>query len=205
MLFRSLRNSIRFCLNTGVTHLSAYLLRIEEHTTFWQQRQSLSLPDEEQAAQLYETACVEIERGGLHQYEISNFAQPGKESRHNLKYWNLQPYLGLGPAAHSFFQGKRFYWPRSLRGFLEDKLPLPEEDTEIPAGSFQEYAMLRLRLTQGLTEKGCQSRYRVGIPEKLRRTAEKYEAAGLTEVTPDGIRLTTKGFLVSNALLAEML
>ncbi|MCH4238850.1 MAG: radical SAM family heme chaperone HemW [Oscillospiraceae bacterium] len=201
----SLRNSIQFCLNAGVTHLSAYLLRVEEHTAFWQRRQSLSLPDEEQAAQLYETACAEIERGGLQQYEISNFAQPGKESRHNLKYWDLQPYLGLGPAAHSFFQGKRFYWPRSLRDFLRGTSPLPEEDAKIPAGSFREYAMLRLRLTQGLTEQDCQKRYRTGIPDNLRRTAKKYEAAGLTEVTADSVRLTAKGFLVSNALLAEML
>lgn len=201
----SLRESIRFCLNVGVTHLSAYLLRVEEHTAFWSKRQNLCLPNEEQAAELYEMTCSELESGGLSQYEISNFAKPGKESRHNLKYWNLQPYLGLGPAAHSFFNGKRSYWPRSLQGFLNGEEPLPEEDSDIPAGSFTEYAMLRLRLTAGLTETECHEHFGCGIPEHLRKTAEHYEQAGLTVVSPECVRFTPKGFLVSNALLAEML
>ena len=201
----SLQNSIAFCLNAGVTHLSAYLLRVEEHTAFWQQRQVLCLPDEDEAAALYETACEQLEAGGLQQYEISNFALPGMESRHNLKYWELKPYLGLGPAAHSYFCGKRFYWPRSLKGFLDGEAPLPETDEEIPAGSFTEYAMLRLRLTAGLTEVECQKQFQHGIPAEMRQIAEKYTVAGLTEVTREYIRFTRKGFLVSNALLAEML
>lgn len=202
---QSLRNSIRFCLEAGVTHLSAYLLRVEEHTAFWQQRQTLCLPDEEESARLYESACAQLEAGGLRQYEISNFAVPGCESRHNLKYWNLQPYLGFGPAAHSYFLGRRFYRTRSLRAFLNGEEPLPETDEEIPAGSFTEYAMLRLRLTEGLTEAGCRACFGSGIPEEVRRAARRYEAAGLTRTGPAGIQLTTQGFLVSSALLAELL
>lgn len=201
----SLRKSIRFCLDAGVTHLSAYLLRVEEHTAFWQQRQRLCLPDDEEAAVLYETACAELEAGGLQQYEISNFAVPGRESKHNLKYWNLQPYLGFGPAAHSYFQGKRFYWPRSLKGFLAGEAPLPEVDEEIPAGSFSEYAMLRLRLVDGLTEAGCREHFGRGIPPEVRKAAQRYAAAGMTEVTEERVRFTREGFLVSNALLIELL
>lgn len=201
---QSLQNSVHFCLDAGVTHLSAYLLRVEEHTAFWQRRSELCLPDEEQSAALYLEACQLAEAGGLMQYEISNFAVPGRESRHNLKYWNLSPYLGLGPAAHSYLFDRRFYWERSLRGFLAGDAPLPEEDEIIPAGSFAEYAMLRLRLTEGLTEEGCQAHFACGIPSALRRKAQRYAAAGLTRISPQSVALTRQGFLVSNALLGEL-
>ncbi|ARP49514.1 radical SAM family heme chaperone HemW [Caproicibacterium lactatifermentans] len=201
----TLQKSVQFCLQAGVTHLSMYLLRIEPHTAYWQRREQMDLPDDDKAAELYEKACSLAEKGGLRQYEISNFARPGQESRHNLKYWDLAPYLGLGPAAHSYFGGKRFYWPRSLRGFLAGEAPLPEEDAEIPAGSFAEYAMLRLRLTAGLREADCRKRFGHGIPDAMRRTAQRYVPAGLTQVSPESLRLTRRGFLVSNPLLADLL
>lgn len=102
-------------------HVSAYLLKIEPRTAFYQRREQLQLPDEDETCSLYEAACEELERHGLMQYEISNFARPGFESRHNLKYWHCEEYLGLGPAAHSFLNGKRFYEARDLRAFLAGK------------------------------------------------------------------------------------
>ncbi|MCH3973018.1 MAG: radical SAM family heme chaperone HemW [Oscillospiraceae bacterium] len=202
---QTLQKSVRFCESCGVTHLSMYLLRVEEHTAFWQRRQELALPDDDRAAELYLAACALAEQGGLAQYEISNFARLGYESRHNLKYWNLEPYLGLGPAAHSYLFGRRFYWPRSLRGFLAGSPPLPEEDAQISAGSFAEYAMLRLRLTAGLSETACRRLFGHGIPAKMRETARRYVPAGLAELSPQRLRLTRRGFLVSTPLLEELL
>lgn len=200
-----LRRDVAFCARCGATHVSAYLLKIEPHTRFWQVRGTLALPDDDQAADLYLLACGELERAGYAQYEISNFAAPGRQSRHNLKYWDQQPYLGLGPAAHSYYQGKRFYWPRSLRGFLAGDAPAPEEDAAYPAGSFAEYVMLRLRLCAGLTAAGCRARFGCGLPPGLLAAARRYVPAGLVEAAPQGIRLTRAGFLVSNRLLAELL
>lgn len=201
----ALRRSVDFCARVGATHVSAYLLKIEPHTRFWQERGSLDLPDDDTAADLYLEACRALEEAGYGQYEISNFCRPGFASRHNLKYWDQKPYLGLGPAAHSYYGGKRFSWPRSLRKFLSGEPPLPESDEGCPTGSFAEYAMLRLRLTEGLTRAGCRERFGHDIPAPLEAAAKRYAQAGLTAVTPQGVRLTRKGFLVSNALLVELI
>ncbi|MBE6822140.1 MAG: radical SAM family heme chaperone HemW [Ruminococcaceae bacterium] len=197
----SLKRSIQFCAETGVQHISAYLLKIEPHTAYAKQREQLALPDDDTAGELYLCACEELERLGFLQYEISNFAVPGFESRHNLKYWHCEEYLGIGPAAHSFLNGNRFYYERSLLGFLNGGKP----KTDGEGGGFEEYAMLALRLSEGLTERGCRERFGSGIPVSMRKTAKKYERAGLTAPTPDGFRLTRNGFLVSNTLIAELL
>lgn len=197
----SLRRSIAFCAESGVQHVSAYLLKVEPGTSFYKRRAELDLPDEEETAALYLLACEELERYGFAQYEISNFAQLGFQSRHNLKYWHDEEYLGLGPAAHSFLDGKRSYWPRDLRGFLTGAAPVADGD----GGDFEEYAMLGLRLTEGLREDAYRRRFGAGIPPEYYVRAEKYRAAGLTVCGPDGIRLTRKGFLVSNALIGEIL
>ena len=197
----SLRRSVAFCAESGVQHVSAYLLKVEPGTSFYKRRAELDLPGEEETAALYFLACEELEQYGFAQYEISNFAKPGFQSRHNLKYWRDEEYLGLGPAAHSFLNGKRFYWPRDLRGFLAGAAPVSDGD----GGDFEEYAMLRLRLAEGLREDACRRRFGTGIPPEYYARAEKYRAAGLTVCGPDGIRLTRKGFLVSNALIGEIL
>ena len=197
----SLLNSIHFCADLGVTHLSSYLLKIEDGTVYGRHRDDLRLPDDDTAADLYLLACEEMERAGYFQYEISNFAKPGFESRHNLKYWDAQEYLGIGPAAHSFVDGRRFFYPRSLRGFLSGDPP----ETEGSGGDPGEYAMLRLRLTEGLTEAGYRARFGQSIPDAYRRRAERYRTPGLTICDTNGIRMTRKGFLVSNLLLGDIL
>ncbi|MFQ9847091.1 MAG: hypothetical protein ACLRXC_09500 [[Clostridium] leptum] len=156
---------------------------------------------------MYLAACQALEEAGLFQYEISNFSVPGKESRHNLKYWNGDEYLGIGPSAHSFFGGRRFYTPKSLSAFFQAPQYLPEDPDEsaIPPGGPEEYTMLRLRLSEGLTEAGYQQRFQTPIPEKYRKNALRFQAPGLTLVDSQGIRLTRRGFLVSNQLIGEIL
>lgn len=201
----SVRRSAAFCAELGVEHVSAYLLKVEPRTAYDKRKEQLQLPDEDETCALYEAACGELERRGLMQYEISNFARPGFESRHNLKYWHCEEYLGLGPAAHSFVGGKRFYEPRDLRAFLEGRPPVEDADPEMPAGGPEEFAMLALRLTQGLREAAYAARFGGPLPEGWKRAAQKYERAGLTECRLDGFRFTRKGFLVSNALLTGIL
>ena len=198
---QSLRRSVEFCADLGVRHVSAYLLKLEPGTAYYKDRAELTLPDEDAAANLYLLACEELERRGLRQYEISNFAKPGFESRHNLKYWRCEEYWGLGPAAHSFLHGKRFHYGRSIGAFLRGEEP--EQDGE--GGSFEEFAMLKMRLTEGLTDEACLARYGQPVPERIKRAAQRYEAPGLTVCTPEGFHFTPKGFLVSDALTAEIL
>lgn len=198
---QSLRESIAFCADLDVHHVSAYLLKIEPGTPFDRQRNLLTLPDEDGVCALYETACEELERRGYRQYEISNFARPGAESRHNLKYWRCEEYLGLGPSAHSFLNGRRFYYPRSLSEFLTD--PVPVDDGS--GGSAEEYLMLALRLTEGVRFHIYQERFGQPVPPGLLRTASKLAKAGFCAVTDRELYLTRKGFLLSNEVITELL
>ncbi len=199
-----IKEDAALCASLGASHVSAYLLKLEPHTPYFEKQDTLSLPDEDAAAELYLTAVDALETEGYRQYEISNFAHAGKESRHNLKYWNGEPYLGFGPAAHSFFDGKRLYYPRDIHAFIEGNTPLTERDEAIPAGGETEYAMLRLRLTEGLRETAFTARFQKPIPLAWREAAEKLPRQ-LVLVSDDGIAFTKEGFLVSNVLISRIL
>ena len=135
---KSLSETLSFCMSLGVGHVSAYILKLEENTYFYTHRDTLHLPDDDQTADLYLQMCETLENAVVLQYEISNFAKPGEESRHNLKYWHCEEYLGLGPAAHSFINGERFYYPRNLEAFFSWCAPVKDGK----GGDFSEYAML---------------------------------------------------------------
>lgn len=197
----SLSHSIEVCSKLNVQHISAYLLTVEPRTAYGKNRAALRLPDEDTATALYLRACGELEKHGFRQYEISNFAKSGRESRHNLKYWHCEEYLGLGPAAHSFIDGKRFHFERSIGAFIRGEPPVKDGG----GGDFEEFAMLALRLTEGLTDKNCRARFDRPVPDRLKRAAKLYENGGFTVCTPDSFYFTPKGFLVSNTLTAEIL
>lgn len=195
--------AVKTVASWGVTHISAYLLKIEAGTPF--ASRTLCLPDEDETAALYLTAVKTLEQAGFLQYEISNFAKPGYESRHNLKYWNGEEYLGFGPAAHRYFHGERAGYPRDLAGYLAGTLlPVAEEDGEVAPGSEEEYALLRLRLREGLREKLFSARFGKPIPTAWRKRAAALPSS-LVTVDDDGIRLSAEGFLVSNAILTAIL
>ena len=115
----SLKETLDFCLSLGVPHISAYILKLEENTHFYRNASKYNFPDEDLTADLYLQMCEDLEKGGIMQYEISNFAKSGFESRHNLKYWHCEEYLGLGPSAHSFIDGKRFYFDIDCDDFID--------------------------------------------------------------------------------------
>ena len=199
----SVEAAVAHCEALGASHVSAYLLKVEPETSY--AVAPPPLPGEEETVMLYHTAAAALERAGYAQYEISNFARDGQVSRHNLKYWNLEPYLGLGPAAHSFLNGRRFYYPRSLTAFLKGEPPIAEEEgTTIGENSQEEYAMLRLRLTEGLTEVGFARRFGQAIPARWRERAAAFPPS-LVVADDRGLRLTREGFLVSDALLVRIL
>ena len=198
------RRDVADCAELGANHVSAYLLKTEPGTPFFKARDTLGLPDDDAAAERYLTAVEALEAVGYRQYEISNFAADGHRSRHNLKYWTGEPYLGFGPAASSFFGGRRFSYPRDLMGFLKGEKPVPEEDAAIAAGGETEYALLRLRLTEGLSARDFAARFRKPLPPAWLDAAKRLPTT-LVKTDRDGIRFTPQGFLVSNALIAKIL
>ena len=195
----SLRESLDFIISCGVTHVSAYMLKIEEGTPF--SKTELPLPDEDEVCELYLFASDYLEEKGFAQYEISNFAKKGFESRHNLKYWKCEDYLGIGPSAHSFIGGERFYYPRDFASFLTD----PATVSDGKGGDEEEYIMLALRLSEGLLKDKYFRRYGKEIPAEIFRKAELFEKNGLVKITDKGIRLTKKGYLLSNSIITEFL
>lgn len=199
---KSLLSSIKFCKNAGASHISAYLLKIEPDTPFYKRQELLNLPDEDEAAEIYEFACRELEKCGYEQYEISNFAKDGLISRHNTKYWLCEQYLGFGASAHGFFEGKRYYYERSIKSFIENPLKtFPDGE----GGSIEEALMLGLRLSQGIDISDFETRYSVSFSEDFNRSVEKFCKAGLMKKKENQISITQKGFLVSNSLIAKLI
>lgn len=185
----SLRETISRLAELPLTHISAYLLKLEQGTPFGQSPPKI--PDEDEAAELYLSAVGLLAEHGLAQYEISNFAKAGFESRHNLIYWRREEYLGIGPAAHSFYNGKRFAVPRDIRKFIDS--PAQEEIfTDASPDETEERIMLGLRLSEGIPEelwKPCEKR--------LRFIPKEYYA-----IKNGRLSLTPRGFLLSNEIIA---
>ena len=194
--------SVERVAELGATHLSAYLLKIEPNTPYG--HCPPPLPEEDVTADLYLAAMERAEQLGYHQYEISNAARRGCESRHNRKYWDSRPYLGLGPAASSCFGGRRFTYPRDTAYFLAGGEPAEDPDEGAPVGSPEEYALLRLRLTEGLTAADFRRRFGADLPARWRDHAARLPR-NLVTVGEEGIALTREGFLLSNSLICNIL
>ena len=196
----TLDESLNFITAQGVPHVSAYLLKLEYGTPLAAKKDVLPLPDEDAVCDFYLKTVEALGGHGLRQYEVSNFARPGFASRHNLHYWRDEEYLGIGPAAHSFFGGKRFFYPRDFDCFLRGGDPLDDGD----GGGKDEFCMLRLRLTEGLSDDDFFDRYQMHLPDALFDAARTLERHGLLTVRNDTVALTPKGFLVSNRVIGTL-
>lgn len=197
----SLKKSIDFCKNSGAKHISAYILKIEEGTPFYKIKSTLSLPDEDETCDLYLSAVEMLEKAGYKQYEISNFSEKGFESRHNLKYWHCEEYLGIGASAHSFVDGKRFYYKRSIDDFISGISPVDDG----LGGDNEEYIMLALRLSEGLVFDKYEKRFGKTVPETVIKKARELKKHGLLNIQDNSISLTVQGFLISNSVITSLI
>ncbi len=191
-------DSVEQCLGLEPQHLSCYGLKLEPGTPMG--RENPVLPDDDAQADTYLAMCERLRDKGYEHYEISNFAKPGCRSRHNMKYWDLSEYLGLGPGAHSFMNGRRFAFARDLKAYIGGEDIVQDED-EVPTFQRQgEYLMVRLRTADGVDFLDLEKRYNID--------STPYEEAfrglmGNGLVAHQGTRwyLTEKGFLVSNSII----
>ena len=189
---RSLVETIDSLCALPITHVSAYILKIEPNTVFG--KAPPPVPDEDEQAELYLLAVHELEKRGFMQYEISNFAKPGYESRHNLKYWHCEEYIGIGPAAHSFYGGKRFAVARDLDDFLCSPKQ-SEQTTDKCPDIREESVMLGLRLTEGIPEELWKP-----LEAALKRVPKQYY-----RIENGRLSLTAEGFLLSNEIISLLL
>lgn len=178
----SLDETFDFIDKMQVKHISAYMLKIESGTKFYEIQSRLDLPNDDTVSDMYLKTVSALSQIGLEQYEISNFAKPGYESRHNTKYWKLVPYLGIGKSAHSFWNGKRFFYDKNFK-IVQDG----------SGGSESERIMLGLRLREGI-EKSL-----------IKKTYRHFIDMGLMQEKNGRLSLTPQGMLVSNTIINEFI
>ena len=188
------------------THISAYGLILEEKTRFWEMRDSLSFPGEDAECDMYELLCQHLrERGYIH-YEISNYAKPGCECRHNLKYWRAADYIGVGVAAYSCFEGRRYGNSRELSEYLSvNSTKYVTEELLDHDSIAYECVMLGLRLREGISLSDYKRRFGLDFLSEREDKVKTYINSGYTVLDGDRLSLTEKGFYVSNTILTDLL
>jgi len=186
-------------------HLSLYLLEIHEATPLAEQLRSgrRPLPDEELAAGMYEMMIDRLAAAGYRQYEISNFARPGFESRHNTKYWRMEPVFGFGVSAHSFDGRERYANERDTAKYVEmietsGTAEVMREEIDLAS----ETAFLGLRLEEGLDLPKYSALFGFDLLEKYSTDLGLFSDAGLLDISGERLRLTRRGKLNSNEVFA---
>jgi len=181
-------------------HVSVYMLEVDDDSRLGREillggsrYGAADRPSEDQTAELYEMAVERLARMGIRRYEISNFARPGWESRHNLKYWRLEPYIGFGADAHSSDGRRRWQNPETVEAYLES--PGPEYSEAHPE---EEKFFVSLRLSEGVRPEPAEWR-------RYQETIDRFVADGLLEVRDGCLRLTGRGVLLSNEIFQEFL
>ena len=217
-------------ISSGAPHISVYLLEVDEDSRLGREMlehgsrySAAAVPDEDQAAEWYQYACDMLQAAGVEQYEISNFARFGHRSRHNLKYWQRQPYVGFGLDAHSMLlagsDAVRFANTSDLEHYLRQGSPAnplhlfePERDATddqvdiVGTGeAFEESLFLGLRLNEGVDLSTLRRQFGESLVEETMPALIEVRDAGLLELDSGRIRLTPRGGLVSNEVFSRLL
>jgi oxygen-independent coproporphyrinogen-3 oxidase len=194
------RDTLEGALALAPEHLSLYALTLEPRTPLWQAVEDKKVPaiDSDLAADQYELAEDMLAAHGFRHYEISNWAEPGRECRHNLVYWWNEPYRGIGVAAHSCLDGHRFANTSNLEKYLAAALPPQDLDEVITPGlRLAETIILGLRLDAGIAAASVAGRHR--------QTVAEMTDLGLMESCGESLRLTRRGRLLSNEVFWRFL
>ena len=204
------RRDIERALDLGPEHLSAYELTIEPGTAFHARRargELNGLPDEETALRMWELRDAALAEAGYERYEISNFARPGFACRHNLNYWRRGDYLGLGAGAHSLIEGERF-WNHARPDVYARSASDPtagSEHVDEPQKAIGEALMLGLRVKEGVSLAHIKREYGADPEESFGELFCELENAGLIARANGRLRLSDKGTLLANQVLAKFL
>ncbi|MCX7780704.1 MAG: radical SAM family heme chaperone HemW [Negativicutes bacterium] len=205
------RQTLAIAIDLDVPHISAYGLKIEEGTPFFtrQKRGEISLPPEEEDEAMYDWVTEYLPAQGLVRYEISNYAKPGFECRHNLKYWRYRPYLGLGAAAHSFWNGRRAANISSIREYIgkvqsgegpEAGWENPEKDE-----AMAEFIFLALRTAAGLKHEEFKRYFGVDFGQRFAAEIIQLETKGLLTKNGQSVKLTPLGMKLGNMAFAAFI
>lgn len=203
--------TLREIISLDPAHISAYSLIIEEGTAFYNlyENDKLKLPTEEEERKMYHLAKKILEENGFNQYEISNYAKEGKECRHNLSYWNMDNWIGVGSAAASYINGKRIKNISSVEEYINSINEKGEAVEEIINNSkndnMEEFMFMGLRKINGIDENEFKNRFSMNINDVYGEILNKYIDEGLLIRESGRIFLSEKGIEISNIIMADFL
>lgn len=205
------QKTLKMALAYDLPHYSAYALQIEPKTVFYirYQKGKLKKPPEEVEAKMYEYLVEEMEKAGLHHYEVSNFGKPGFESRHNLTYWDNQHYYGFGAGAHGYLDNKRIVNLRPLNHYInkleQGEKPVLHEEVITKKEKIEEEMFLGLRKSEGVSKKRFMEKYNITIDELYKREIDRLKEKGWLEEDSEYIRMTKSGALFGNDVFSSFL
>jgi oxygen-independent coproporphyrinogen III oxidase len=208
----SWRNSLDELAARAPEHVSVYVLEIDEGSRLGAEvlrgggrYGAAALPSEDEMAEFYETACEFLQLAGYHHYEISNWGKPGLESRHNLKYWRREPYLGFGAGAHSFSGAERWANAHDAAAYVEaiqnGCLPVEQHEVLTAASALEEELFLGLRQLDGIDVGRIERQYGVALASRF----DPLASAGLVERSGSVVRLAAGRLTVSNEVFVELM
>jgi oxygen-independent coproporphyrinogen-3 oxidase len=205
-----MEETLEEALKLELPHYSIYSLKVEENTLFHTlyQRNELPLPDEDDELQMYTLIMDTLRRAGYVQYEISNFAKSGYESRHNCTYWRNESYYGLGAGAHGYAGGLRHINIKGVQPYIDasrTRLPRLEESEVSRREAMEDFMMVGLRLLEGVHKDRFMQQFGVAIDSQFADELNKLVRQKLLEETPEGYRLTPQGLLLGNEVFASFL
>jgi putative oxygen-independent coproporphyrinogen III oxidase len=203
---QQLKDSVSKALSLDLPHYSLYGLKVEENTLFHRlyQRDELPLPEEDEEVAMYEHLIARLSEAGYRHYEISNFARPGYESRHNTTYWHNEPYYGLGAGAHGYAKGLRHVNIKGVQPYIDaanKALPRLETNEVSVEEAMGDFMMVGLRLQDGVTQESFSRQFGEATLEELFGPAlQRLQSQGLLEKLeqPAGYRLSPKGIMLGN-------
>ncbi|MBE6032506.1 MAG: radical SAM family heme chaperone HemW [Clostridiales bacterium] len=200
-------DTLKRTLDLQPEHLSFYALQIEEGTPLWRAVEAgeLQETDQEKDRDMYHLALDLLEEYGYEHYEISNAAKPGRYSRHNLKYWNMEDYAGLGLSAHSWLDGHRIANTCDLETYLKDPCRPVEDHKNTPEETISEYIFTGLRKIAGLDLDDFYKHFGGSLEDLYEREVERHLESGLLAYSPDQKRLflTRKGLDLANTVMSD--
>jgi len=203
------KETLRVLANSDITHISAYSLKVEEGTKFGDmlEKGELIQVEDELDRDMYHYAIEYLKQNGFHQYELSNFAKPGYECRHNLTYWKRVDYLGFGAGAHSLLNDIRFSNEYSIEEYIkcveQQKKPVNEKYTVDLPERMSEYMFLGLRLTQGVSNSEFRNLFKQDMFAKYTDSFEELLKSKLIEIEGENVRLTGLGLDLANQVFVK--
>ena len=201
----SFDKTVKKILELSPEHISVYGLILEDGTPFFEVKDTLPLPSEDEECDMYSAAATLLSDAGYIHYEISNYSKPGYECQHNLKYWKLREYIGVGAAAYSYFDSARFGNIDSISDYIDDKSRIAYYSRVGREELAYDYVMLGLRLGTGISLTEYKSLFGKDFREGREELISRFSSLGLLIESKERIFLTEKGFYLSNYLLTELI